>query len=370
MATKRTTAPESSPASKETRATSPDITLRLFGEQGVTHAAVDQLAEIAADDARFVWVDLDADLGRDFGEVASQLHLPADVVAHTRAERRRPRIKLFKGGCMVSVAVPRGNHGTQRILVDELTLFVGRNYLLSVHRHALPFTQRAVERAELNPAMLKLDSSFLLYILVDELLATYEELTEGIEEQIEAMEERALIDESDAFLNDLLALKQHVYAVNRLARQHRSVIEGLLRPDFPLPGGEKITPYFRDLDEHLGHLLDRLETTKESVNGAFDLYVSQVSRRTNDIMKVLAIVSTVLLPTSVILSFFGTSLLPTPIETETGFLVMIALIVIVTISVLMLFRRWGWLGGITAAKRTAMAREARRGSPHRAAPQP
>jgi Mg2+ and Co2+ transporter CorA len=292
-------------------AASPAITLRLFDEAGTREMPLDELAAMAADDACFVWVDLDAFGANDLQMVASTLSLPADIVQLALAEPRRPKVKLFKGGCYVSVAVPRGSHGTKRILLDELDLYVGRNYLVSAHRHALPFAERALERADLNPAMLKLDSAFLLYILVDELLAS-------------------------------------------------SVIEGFLRPDFPLPGGDKIMVYFRDLDEHLGHLLDRLETTKESVNGAFDLYVSQVSRRTNDIMKVLAIVSTVLLPTSVILSFFGTSLLPTPIETEAGFLGMIALIFIVTICVLMLFWRWGWIGARAAAARAEAMTEAMR----------
>lgn len=340
-------------SSAEKQPASPAITSHLFLEGGETREApLSELAAIAADDTRFVWVDLNAFHAQDLHSVASELALPAEAVKLTLAGRHRPRVVLYKGGCYVSVSVPRGDHGTKRILLNELDLFVGRNYLVSAHRHALPFADRALQRASLNPAMLKLDSAFLLYILVDELLANYEDLTEGIEEQIEQTEERALSDDSEAFLADLLALKQHVFAVYRLAGQHRSVIEGFLRPDFPLPGGAKIEPYFRDLDDHLGHLLDRLEATKESVNGAFDLYVSQISRRTNDIMKVLAIVSTVLLPTSVILSFFGTSLLPTPIETQAGFLVMIALIVVVTIGVLMLFRRWGWIGGALAAERS------------------
>ena len=106
---------------------------------------------------------------------------------------------------------------------------------------------------------------------------------------------------SDALLEDLLHLKRFVFAVYRLASQHRATLEAFLRPDFPLVGGDVIEPYFRDLDERLGRLLDALEAAKESVNGSFDLYVSQVAHRTNDIMKVLTIVSVTLLPASVIL---------------------------------------------------------------------
>jgi magnesium transporter len=192
--------------------------------------------------------------------------------------------------------------------------------------------------------MLKLDSAFLLSILIDELLSFYDELAAELEEGIEAIEERALTDESDAFLDDLLAMKRRVFAVFRLAGKHRSIMEGFLRPDFPLAGGATTQPYFRDLYDRLEHLMERLEAAKESINGAFDLYVSQVSRRTNDIMKVLAIVSTIVLPSSVILAFFGTSFNSLPIDTGSGFVVMMVSIVLITMIVLYLFFHWGWIG--------------------------
>jgi magnesium transporter len=201
-------------------------------------------------------------------------------------------------------------------------------------------------RAMQNPALLKLDSSFLLSIIIDELLAHFEVLTEELEDEVEAMEERALTDSADALLEDLLHLKRFAFAVYRLASQHRATLEAFLRPDFPLVGGDVIEPYFRDLDERLGRLLDALEAAKESVNGSFDLYVSQVAHRTNDIMKVLTIVSVTLLPASVILAFFGTNFDSPPIRTTSGFIVMVALIVLTTAGSLVLFTRRGWIGGM------------------------
>jgi magnesium transporter len=158
------------------------------------------------------------------------------------------------------------------------------------------------------------------------------------------MEVRALTDSSDALLEDLLHLKRFVFAVYRLAGQHRATLEAFLRPDFPLVGGDVVEPYFRDLDERLGRLLDALEAAKESINGTFDLYVSQVAHRTNDIMKVLTIVSVTLLPASVILGFFGTYFESPRINTTAGFIVMISLIMLTTVGSLFLFARRGWIG--------------------------
>ncbi len=320
------------------------VIARLFREDAEPRrVALEDLPELAADDDSFVWVDLDGYGSDDLTAVAQRLDLPEAAVETALEGWRRPRLGVFRDRFVVTVTVPHGDLAAHRVEAGELDVFVGRNYLVSAHKQPLPFAERVLARAVQNPALLKLDSSFLLSILVDELLAHYEVLTEQIEDEVEAKEERALTDSSDVLLEELLRLKRLVFAVHRLASQHRAPLEAFLRPDFPFVGGDSVEPYFRDLNERLGRLLDALVAAKESVNGAFDIYVSQVSHRTNDIMKVLTIASVTLLPASVILGFFGTSFEEPPISTTAGFVAMIALIVLTTAGALLLFARWGWL---------------------------
>jgi len=320
------------------------------------HVALHELPTLAADDECFVWVDLSGYAPSDLAQVAEQLDLPEAAVRVALAGWQRPRLGVFRDRYFVAVTVPHGELAAQRVLASELDLFVGRNYLVSAHKRPLPFAERVLARAVQNPALLKLDSAFLLSILIDELLAHYEVLTEELEDEVEAMEVRALTDPSDALLEDLLHLKRFAFAVYRLASQHRATLEAFLRPDFPLVGGDVIEPYFRDLDVRLGRLLDALDAAKESVNGSFDLYVSQVAHRTNDIMKILTIVSVTLLPATVILGFFGTNFESPPIHTTGGFIVMIGLIMLTTAGSLALFARRGWIGGSAKGSPASTAR--------------
>jgi magnesium transporter len=327
----------------------PGIVARLFTEGAEPReAALSEVAALAADDAHFVWVDLGGYGVADLETVARELDLPGPGVRIALAAWTRPRVSVFGECFFVAVTVPVGDAASQRVLASELDLFVGRNYLVSAHKRPLPFADRVLARARQNPGLLTLDSAFLLSILLDELLAHYEEMTEGLEDEIEALEEQALVDVSDAFLGDLLRQKRYVFAVYRLASQHQPIVEAFLRPDFPLVGGEAIEPYFRDLVARLERLVDGLDAAKESVNGAFEIYVSQVSHRTNAIMKVLAIVSTLLLPATVILGFFGTNFEAPRFSTLAGFVAMIASIVLITVGSLVLFYRWGWIGRVAA----------------------
>jgi magnesium transporter len=315
------------------------------GDEAPTRVRLDEAAELAADDANFVWVDLSDYAAGDLEAVARELDLPAAAVRITIAGWQRPRLDIFGDRFFVAATIARGDRASLTVQASELDLFVDRNDLVSAHKRPLPFFDRALARAQQDPDLLEADSAFLLAILLDELISHYEELTEGLENEIEATEERALTDASDAFLTDLLRLKRYVFAIYRLADHHREVFAAFLRPDFPLVAGDEIEPYFRDLNERLGRLLDGLGAAKDSVNGAFDIYVSQVSHRTNGVMRVLTIVSTVLLPATVILGFFGTNFEAPHLNTELAFVVMVAAILVITIAVLLVFRHWGWLGG-------------------------
>ncbi|MDF3017190.1 MAG: magnesium transporter, partial [Thermomicrobiales bacterium] len=226
----------------------PGVVAWLFREDAEPgQVSLEELPALAADEASFVWVDLSGYEPTDLTQVAQLLDLPEAAVRVSLAGWQRPRLGVFRDCFFVAVTVPHGELAAQRVLASELDLFVGRNYLVSAHKRPLPFTERVLARAVQNPALLKLDSAFLLSILIDELLAHYEVLTEGLEDEIEALELRALTDRSDALLEDLLHLKRFVFAVYRLASQHRATLEAFLRPDFPLVGGDVIEPYFRDL---------------------------------------------------------------------------------------------------------------------------
>lgn len=114
----------------------------------------------------------------------------------------------------------------------------------------------------------------------------------------------------------------------------------LTRPDFTHVSGVDIEPYVKNLQENLARLIDHLASARESVNGAFDIYVSQVAHRTNALIKALTIISTVILPAALIVAFFSTGftgikLLQSPL----AFLVMVVLVLVTSASTLLVFRR-------------------------------
>jgi magnesium transporter len=320
------------------------ISVLVFGDgPEPREGRIGELADIVSHDSKFVWVDLSDYEPDDLRVIADLLGLNRVAVHVALSPWQRPRLDSFKDHYFVAATVARIDNATFRIQAGQLDLFVGNNFLVSTHKLPLPFTENIVARSRHNPELLDLDSSYMLYIVLDELLAYYEELSEQVRGDVEEAEEQALSDPRDTFLQDVLRLKRYVFALDQLIEQHRQVFEAFLRPDFSFISGQEVDVYFRDLDNRLKRLLDTLRSTRESVNGAFDIYVSHISHRTNNIIRVLTIVSTVIFPMTLVVSFFGTSFKNLPIYNTSGFVAMIVILIVMVVGILAVLKQQRWI---------------------------
>jgi len=315
----------------------------------VFHAGTDpreitlqELPAVVADDANFAWVDLSDYAEVDLHEVARLLNLHELGVQAALAPWQRPRLAVFDQHFFVATTVVEVDNASYRVRARQLDLFVGRNFLVSTHKQPLPFADQLLTRAGQNPRLVELDSGFMLYIILGQLLDAYEDLTEQLEDALEKIEERALTTTADTFLGDLLHFKRYIFALSRLANQHQTIFTAFLRADFPFISDDQTAPYFRDVSDQFMRLRDTLLAAKEAVNGAFDIYVSHVSHRTNQSMKLLTMVSTTLLPITAIIGFFGTNFQGLPLYTSSAFWIMLVVVMVVAALILSLFHRRGW----------------------------
>jgi len=301
------------------------------------------IGKLANDDKNLAWADLEAYSEEEFKKVAALLKLHPIAVEAALAPWQRPRIDTFGDYFYLSVTIIDADLNNLKVVVGELDMIVGRNFLLSAHRQPLPFFGKVIDRVHQSGDLVRYHTAFVLFIILDEMIDYYQEQFESLEELIEKVEETALRDESDDFLENLLRLKRYVFLLGRLAEQHRQVFAAFTRPDFQFISGEEVEPYFKDLQQRLEQFVERLFAARESVNGAFDIYVSQISHRTNLTMKVLTVVSTLLLPAAVIVGFFSTTFTAdvVGIHSTPAFWVMVALLVLVPGGILVALRRLG-----------------------------
>lgn len=324
------------------------VTAWLFRADGTSQPVpIANLPDLIADDANFVWVDVTDYAAQDLLDLGPLLGLHRRAVRTALSPWHRPRLDIFDTHFFVSATVARLHPDAHRVLAGELDLFVGNNFLVSAHKQPLPFSETVTARASTSPELVQLDSAFMLFIILDELIGYYDQLTEHVQSEVETKQVQALRHTSDDFLEQLVALKRYVFALSHLASQHREIFAAFLRPDFPFVTGDEADEYFEDLEARLARLLDALAIVSTAVTDAFDIYVSHMSQQTNQVIKVLTMVSTVLLPTTVIVSIFGTNLAVSvrsvPLDTPIGLVVMLCCVALVTGGTLFAFHRKGWI---------------------------
>ncbi len=191
-----------------------DITCFLFQAQKDPHQVdLADLPDLISVDENFVWIDVSSAVVQNVQQVACLLHLDQSAVQITLASWRRPGLDMFTTHFFVTTTLPRLDVASYSIEARKLAFFVGRNFLVSTHKEALPFTPRVLQRATQSPQLIKYDSALMLFILLDELLGYYEILKEQMQNQIEFMEERALTDTSNEFLGELLHFKRYAFAL-------------------------------------------------------------------------------------------------------------------------------------------------------------
>jgi len=297
------------------------------------------LPRLVRDDRNLVWVDLSEYGQADLEAIAEVLNLHPLTVRATLADWERPRVDVFGDYFYMSVTLVNADQHKRKLVARELNVIVGRNYLVTAHKLPLEFRDQILQRLKQSPEVATLHTAYALYIILEELIEHYQGLFEHIDEEIENTEEKALTATSDAFLEDLLSLKRYIFLLGRFAEQHRTVFSVLTRPDFTKVSGENIEPYFRDLQEDLGRMIDKLNSARESVTEAFDIYVSQVSHRTNKLIRVLTLISTVVLPASLVMGFFATGFTRNPALTSLpAFVIMLVLLVLTPGGILLFIR--------------------------------
>lgn len=152
------------------------IRARLFrSEHPPADAAVADWPALCQDDANILWVDAHAPSEAEFADITRLFHIDPRAAESARQVSRRAAVRVFEEQHLVTVLALQVDeaHGSPRITVIELDVFIGRNFLVSLHKRPLPFAEAFDERTASNPHVGHFDSAYLLYLLLDSLVGYY-----------------------------------------------------------------------------------------------------------------------------------------------------------------------------------------------------
>ncbi|GMV79731.1 MAG: magnesium transport protein CorA [Planctomycetota bacterium] len=199
--------------------------------------------------------------------------------------------------------------------VEELDIFLGKNYAVTIHRTPLPFLQTLAERAKRNPkASLERGSAFLVHDIMDAAVDQFFVMVEKLQKQAEGLEQHLQSDSDDELqLSSAFDLKREVLNLRRQMSDHRELILRLLRGRNPIVK-KKAVIYFRNILDHLNRIVDDLNICIDTLNSARDVHLAMANMRTNQVVKVLTVVFTLSLPFTIATSWYGMNFKSLPLD--------------------------------------------------------
>ncbi|MFA5801621.1 MAG: magnesium/cobalt transporter CorA [Thermoleophilia bacterium] len=216
----------------------------------------------------------------------------------------------------------------------EIDLFVGKNYVVSVHRGDVPEISQVWKDADTRARIMGCGSDMLAYYMLDTVVDKYVETIDGIEDKLDSLEDAVVDPKADeATVHRIFDFKRELIHFRKQAGPLREAINEMTSRDFPLVTSGTL-PYLRDVYDHLIRLSDMLDSYRDILTGALDVHLSAVSNRLNEIMKRLTLVATIFMPLTFITGFWGMNFAELPVGS--GLWMWGSLMFMVTVSAVMI----------------------------------
>jgi len=294
---------------------------------------------------RFFWLDLHSPGQEELTQLHDIFGFHPLALEDTEHFRQRPKLDDFGDYVFLVFYGAAPHQALDRGLLREVHMFISGQYLVTIHRGSLPPLDR--EREQLDGRALH-SEQFLLYRVLDALVDSFFPLLADMDNEIDDLEAAVLANPSEEQLERLFSLKRELVAMRKVVTPQRDLFASSVDRISELPGLElDERDYFRDIYDHLIRISDLIDSYRDLLSGATDLYLSTVSNRQNDVMKQLTVIATVFLPLGFITGFFGQNfsfLVTHLISPEwTFWLIGVGSIVATCVGLLVFFRRKGWV---------------------------
>jgi len=263
-----------------------------------------------------LWIDLYDCSFRELHQVAEIFDFHPLAIEDCLQTSPRAKVDKYDDYFFFVFHTPRYNEESdEEITTDELDVFLGPNYLVTIHKSSLPSVARIAKQCNnFKTNMMERGPDYLLYNLVDGIVDEYFPIIERLGERIDELEDELYLNPVKEVTEEMLALKRTILLLRKLVIPQKRIFANVnCRYSFTVQ--EDNHPYYLDLVDHLERISDSTDTYRDLVNNAVDTYYSIVSNKTNEVMRVLTIISTIMMPLTFITGLFGMNV-PIPFQTS------------------------------------------------------
>ncbi|MFX0122388.1 MAG: magnesium/cobalt transporter CorA [Candidatus Hodarchaeota archaeon] len=257
---------------------------------------------------------------------------------------QRPKIDDYENHLYVVLKMLNYNEERKSVIIEQVSIILGKNYVLSFQERPEDVFNPIRERIKGKKGKIRsYGADHLLYALIDVIIDNYFLILERISERIELLEDEIVTTPGTETLQVIHSLKTNIIFIRKAVWPLRELISRLERGGSVLIQAEA-QKYFRDVYDHTIQVIDTVETLRDIVSGMLDIYLSSISNKMNEVMKVLTIIATIVIPMTVISGIYGMNFQSMPELTwPIGYPMALSLMLLVALIMISYFWKKGWL---------------------------
>jgi len=297
---------------------------------------------------------LSAEAVAAFGTCCGLHPLVQEDILHTA---QRPKVDDYDDYLYIVLHMISVDPSLHTLDTEQVSLVLGRGWLLTFqegkHGDCLEVVRERLRKA--RGKIRRLGADYLAYALIDSIVDHHFEVLERLGDWIEDLEEEAVAAPSQTTMQRIYALRREMLLLRKSVWPLRDVINTLVRNESPVLQSENRL-FFRDVYDHSVQVIETMETYREMLGSMLEVYLSSLSNRMNEIMKVLTVISTLFIPLTFVVGVYGMNFntqaspwnMP-ELNWYLGYPLCLVLMLAMSIGQLMFFYRKGWIGHREAA---------------------
>ncbi|MFH0886626.1 MAG: magnesium/cobalt transporter CorA [bacterium] len=331
----------------EKKAENMRISVIDFDTAHITEKKINMLEELLPfrDSATTTWINIDfiheLNIIEKLGEYYNIHPLVLEDIVSTN---QRPKMEDYTNYLFVVLKMLHISKSNGEVVTEQVSLILGKNYVISFQEEEEGDVFDPIrDRLRHNKGRIReLGPDYLFYSLIDAIVDNYFVIMEGFEERIEEMEETLVTNPTTKTLRDIHGMKRELIMLRKSIWPLREVISALVRGDSELiTDSTKI--YLRDVYDHTIQVIDVIETYRDILSGVMDIYLSTISNRLNEIMKVLTVFMAVFAPLTFLAGVYGMNFKYMPeIYWTYGYPMAWGVMILIAVVMLIMFKRRKW----------------------------
>lgn len=289
-----------------------------------------------------LWLDLAEPMSHDLDDLAARYGFHELAIEDCRHHIQLAKLDYYDGYSFIIINSTHYSVIPCEVQVREIDAFLGPDYIVTVHDGPSAAVAEIQKRIASNVQHLT-RPDHVLHAMIDLVVDRYLPTLDHIGDTIDEVEDELLISPTSTHLQTIFELKRGMLQFRRAVSSQRELLNLLIRDDSSLIH-QDMRIYFRDVYDHVVRAMDLVETYRDLLTGGLDIYLTQMANRTNDIVKALTILATIMLPLTLVTGYFGMNFEYIPgLKNPNGIWYATGGMLVITISMLAFFKLRKWL---------------------------